>query len=192
MKYFFLSAVLASCLSCNSGKKEKTTEAPGPDTAGIIHPPDSATSKPEPVTGKIDIESFGDIRIGLTADETEKILGKPGSKSKAVKWEADGLMHEEWGWKDKGLVVNMSSDPENKTSPKVIASITANAGCPYKTKAGVGVGSTYDEIQAAYKNNINKEETGDDQIIIGSMYGGIVFTMKDNKVLNVFLGAAAE
>lgn len=191
MKYIAFSVLLAMTIGCNSSKNDKPADKPA-DTVAIIHPPDTAVTQPEPVTGKIDIESFGDIRIGQSADETEKVLGKPDSKSKAVKWEADALMHEDWEWKDKGLVVNMSSDPENKTAPKVIASITAGTLCPFKTRAGIGVGSSLEEIQAAYKNNINKEESGDDQVIIGSMYGGIIFTLQKNKVLHIFLGAAAE
>ncbi|MFN8290565.1 MAG: hypothetical protein U0U70_09925 [Chitinophagaceae bacterium] len=192
MKYLILTASLVAVLSCNSNKKDKPAATPAGDTAGVIHPPDTATTRPEPVTGKIDIESFGDLKIGQPADEAARLLGDPSSKAKAEKWEADGLMHQDWNWKDKGLVVNVTSDPANSSAPRVIASITASAPCNFKTKAGVSIGNTYEEVQAAYKDHINKEESGDDQMIIGNMYGGIVLTFRDKKVAHIFLGAAAE
>lgn len=192
MRHFLIALLLFSMVACNSNKKDKPADNNSGDTTGIIHSPDTLTIKQEPVAGKIDIESFGDIKIGQPIDEAVKLLGDASSKGKAEKWEADGLMHQEWKWKDKGLTVNVSSDPANNSAPKVISSITASAPCAFKTKAGITIGNSYDEVQAAYKNDINKEESGDDQVIVGSMYGGIVFTFEDKKVKSIFLGAAAE
>lgn len=191
MKYIAFPALLALAIACNSSKNDKPADKPA-DTAGIIHNPDTASTKPEPVITKADIEHLGDLRLGMPADSTENIAGKPDSKSKPEKWGADEMMHETWKWKDKGLEINVVSDPRNAAAGKQVFSITASTLCPYKTKAGIGVGSTMEEIQAAYKDQINKEESGDDQVIIGSMYGGIIFTMQNNKVLHVFVGAAAE
>ncbi len=191
MKYIVLSALLALTAACNSSKNDKPGDKPA-DTAGIIHNPDTASAKTEPVIVKADIEHLGDLRLGMSTDSAETIAGKPGSKSKAEKWGADEMMHETWKWNDKGLEMNIVSDPQNAAAGKQVFSITASANCPYKTKAGIGVGSTMEEIQAAYKDQINKEETGDNQVIIGSMYGGIIFTLQNNKVLHVFVGAAAE
>lgn len=116
----------------------------------------------------------------------------PDSRSKAIEWAADGLLHEDWGWKSSGLVLNMSSDKTNIDSTLSIYSITAIAPCFFKTKAGIGIGSSYAEVQAAYKKDIDPEATDKTQITVGSVYGRIIFSFKNDKVNKIFLGAEAE
>jgi hypothetical protein len=145
-----------------------------------------------PSIGKIDMESFGAIKLGQHFNEMKVALGPPDTKSKAVEWDADGLLHEDWIWKNKGLVLNISSDKQHTDSTVSVFSITANAPCDFKTKAGVGIGSSYAEVEAAYKKDIDPEATDKTQITVGSVYGGIIFSFKNDKVNNIFLGAAAE
>lgn len=190
MKRILLPAFTLLIFSCNSSKKESTetkndTTAPAPPST----PPPGVEMTS---AGKIDIESFGDIKIGQPYLETLKALGEPDQKSKATEWGADGLLHEDWTWTNKALVLNMSSEKTNVSGSMAVFSITAGEACSLKTKAGVGIGSTYDEIQVAYKNDINAEESTKEQVTVGSVYGGIIFTLRDNKVIRVFLGAAAE
>lgn len=190
MKKVLLPVLTLLTLSCNNSKKE-STETKSDST--VVEPP----STPPPgvemqPAGKIDIESFGDIKIGQPYLEALKALGEPGEKSKVTEWAADGLMHEDWTWKDKGLVLNMSSDKNNVSGSMVVFSINASEPCFYKTKAGIGIGSKYDELQAAYQKDINAEESSKEQVVVGSVYGGIIFTLTKGKVTNIFLGAAAE
>ena len=188
---------IAIFISCKSGtEKEKNIPATIVDSIPPI-PPKDTTSKseyenPGQATNKIDIESFGDIKLGQHYNETIKAVGNPDSKSKAVEWGADGLLHEDWTYKSKGLVLNMSSDKTNVEGSLSIFSITATSPCSFKTKAGVGIGSSYIEVQKAYKKDIDAEATDKTQITVGSVYGGIIFTFKDDKVSTIFLGAAAE
>jgi hypothetical protein len=142
--------------------------------------------------GKIDIESFGDIKLGQPYLEMQRVLGAPDTKSPAIEWAADGLMHEDWTWKNKGLVLNMSSDKNNVSGTMVIFTITATALCTFKTKAGMGIGSSYSEVRDAYEKDIDPEATDKTQITVGSVYGGIIFNFKNDKAERVFLGAEAE
>lgn len=191
MKYLFLLASVCLLFACKPGKGDKQAAETGNDTINIIHPPDSATG-PEMPAGKTDIESFGDTKLGQPYLETLKALGDPGTKSKAEEWGADGLMHEDWTWKDKGLVLNMSSDKNNVSGTMAVFSIKASAPCHFKTKAGIGIGSSTAEVEEAYRKDINSEESSKEQITVGSVYGGIIFTLKNGKVETIFLGAAAE
>jgi hypothetical protein len=192
MKHFLFPAILILLVSCNSAKNDDTgTDIKNDSSANVTAPPDTTATTDLP-SGKIDIESFGDIKLGQLHTETLRTLGEPASKTKAVEWGADGLMHEDWAWKDKGLELNMSSDKNNVPGTLAIFSITAKAPCTFKTKAGVGIGSSYAEVQEAYKRDIKPEENSKEQIVVGSVYGGIIFTFKNERVESIFLGAAAE
>jgi hypothetical protein len=184
MKQYLLLTVIVIFTSCKSGEKEKQ-ETPVRN--------DSITTAP-PVTpiGKIDIESFGDIKIGQPHVKTIEALGQPDSKSPAVEWGADGLMHEDWTYSAKGLILNMTSAKGTSEGTRYVSSITANANCTFKTRADMGIGNSYTEVQEAYKRDIDATATDKEQITVGSIYGGIIFTFKNDKVVTAFLGAAAE
>jgi hypothetical protein len=182
MKYFIILVAL-SVGACNSNsskedsKKEDTTKQ-------VVAPP---------VEGKIDIESFGDLKIGQHYKETLRVLGDPGHKSKPIEWEADGLMHEDWNYGAKGLMLNMAAEYDKRDSTLAVFTITATPPCAMKTRANMGIGNTIDEVRAAYKRDINNEMSNEEQVVVGEIYGGIIFTFgTDKKVNRVFLGAAAE
>ena len=185
MKQYLILAVIVVFTSCKSGEKEKKES---------LVKNDSITTTVPPVTpiSKIDIESFGDIKIGQPHVKTIEALGQPDSKSPAVEWGADGLMHEDWIYSAKGLTLNMTSAKGTSDGTRYVSSITANANCTFKTRADMGIGNSYTEVQEAYKRDIDATATDKEQITVGSIYGGIIFTFKNDKVVTVFLGAAAE
>lgn len=187
--YLLTGTVVLFIISCNSSTNEKPVPDVRKDTTAIITT-DSA-GKTATSTGKIDIESFGDIKLGQPATQLMRVLGKPENKTKAIEWEADGLLHEDWTWKSKGLIINLSSEIGDTTTLKVF-SIRAKAPCTFKTKANIGIGSSYAEVQEAYSRDINAEESNKEQVTVGSIYGGIIFTFRNDKVESIFLGAAAE
>jgi hypothetical protein len=192
MKKYFIPALVLLLTACNSGKSDTQGTAVRKDSITAKNDSGTITVQPQDQSGKIDIESFGNIKIGQHYTETIKVVGDPGSKSKATEWSADGLLHEDWSWAEKGLMLNMSSDKANVEGSLAIASITAISPCTFKTKAGMGIGSSYAEVEQAYKKNIDPESTNKEQITVGSVYGGIIFSFKDAKVSKIFLGAAAE
>jgi hypothetical protein len=56
----------------------------------------------------------------------------------------------------------------------------------------MGMGSSYAEVETAYKKDIDPEATDKTQITVGSVYGGIIFSFRNDKVSRIFLGAEAE
>lgn len=192
MVRYILIAALITIAACNSNNEEPLKK----DSTRIVVPQDRTPAKADPppintAAVKLDIESFGEIRISQSAATTVTVLGQPGNKTKAILWEADGLMHEDWIYTAKGLVLNMAYDEKRKKS-KSIYTITATAPCIYTTKANIGIGSSYTEVSAAYKNDIDQSIKEKDQIIVGSVYSGIAFNFKNDTVQRVFLGAMAE
>jgi len=134
-------------------------------------------------------ESLGNLKLGLPQTEVLSQLGKPDEKSKATVWEADGLTHQEWSYKAKGIILDMSGQSENNFT---IGSITITPPSSLKTKTNVGIGSTLDEVTNAYKAYIDPSLSDTAYVVAGSVYGGLVFTFTRKKVSSVFIGAAAE
>ena len=128
--------------------------------------------------------------MGLSQKTIIGLLGQPDSKSKAEKWDADGLIHQDWLYQSRGIMVNMESD--NTHGDPNIFSITITSPCGFRTKKNMGIGSTYKEVMAAYENDIDKSFTDKNSITVGSVYGGIIFSFKNDKAEKIFIGAAAE
>lgn len=191
MKKLLPLLVVVILVSCNSGTKTEV-KVEGKQYDRDTSYPAKNPANSVPVTSKIDIESFGEIKLGMSAADVRKILGAPNTESPAIEWGADGMMHEDWTWKNKGLVLNISSDKTNRDSSLSVFSITASSPCTFKTKAGMSIGSSYEEVLEAYKKDIDPEATDKTQITVGSVYGGIIFSFRNSKTEKLFLGAAAE
>ena len=126
-----------------------------------------------------------------TEKDVLKLLGKPEKKSKAEEWGADGLIHQQWFYKKLGIVVDFVK--EDKSGLGEAYSVTISAPSEKKTSRGIGIGSAQQEVLKAYAAEINREESDlPETVVAGSIYGGAVFTMKNGKVVSIFIGAAAE
>ncbi len=135
-------------------------------------------------------DSLGRIQLGQGADVVDRLLGKPKSKGKEVYWEAIGEWVQEWNFPKLGLTLAMSS--EKKDGAKAVFSITAEAPCKLATSRGIKIGSAEADLKA-YRDVRNKEEsTPGKTFVAGSVYGGTIFALKDGKVAQIFIGAAAE
>jgi hypothetical protein len=75
---------------------------------------------------------------------------------------------------------------------KSIESITVTAPSTLTTKQGIGIGSTEQEVMRIYKPYWNREESGHETFVAGSIYGGLIFNLEGGQVTRIFLGAAAE
>jgi len=192
MKLFlsFLGMAL-TIAGCNSSKsKDEAKPDINKDTALAV--PDSTTNNATKDTAAngADLGGVGDLLLGLSDTKAIELLGQPDSKSKAEEWGADGLMHQDWLYKTKGITLNM--DNSKGKDKQTISSITITSPCNFKTKNNMGIGSTYKEVMTAYENNIDKSFTDKATITVGSVYGGIIFSFKNDKAEKIFIGAAAE
>ena len=126
-----------------------------------------------------------------TEKEILKLLGKPEKKTKAEEWGADGLIHQKWLYGKMGIAVDFVREGTSGTGKA--DSVTLSAPSRKKTSRGIGIGSLQKEVLEAYGAEFNREESLlPDTIIAGSVFGGLVFTMKDGRVESIFIGAAAE
>ncbi|MEE9905768.1 MAG: hypothetical protein K4305_10145 [Chlorobium sp.] len=141
-------------------------------------------------------ERLGPLRLGLPAGQVLKALGKPDEKSECEVWAADGAEHQQWRYPAQGIVLGMVA--EGAGNVQQIDAITISAPCRFRTTRDMGIGSGRGAVLEAYRKEI-AQPSGDsavgisnDAVIAGSVYGGVVFTIKDNKVTGVFIGAGAE
>jgi hypothetical protein len=171
-------------------------DATKPDPADVAPPvaedPDDENSpRVKSAMALLAEEDLGGLKPGLDAKAAEKILGKASKKGKPVMEEATGESVATWEWKKAGVSI-VFSDAKKKP---VARNITLTAGAKLKTKAGVGIGSTLEELDAAYAA-VRRPADGDGDAEalyrIGTMYVGMVFELKDRAVTLVTWGTLAE
>lgn len=139
----------------------------------------------------IENEKIGKLKLSIKNKDLEKIIGKPEIKSKFQIWAADGVEHQTWKYKKLGIELDMMKIDKNTSE---INMITIKSPCKLKTTKNIGIGSTKDEVLKTYKKYIDQESysKNSNSIIVGSIYGGLIFGIKNNKVNEIFLGASAE
>lgn len=142
---------------------------------------------------------IGGIRLGMPEAGLMEVAdsGSMGApvKGEDVMWEAIGEAVQTWDFKEAGLSLDMGSSEIG--GEKEVFSITVKAPSKLKTARGIGIGSTGEDAVQAYADYPTDEfeaevvaENGN--LLIGSIYGGMIFTLDDGIVSGIFLGAAAE
>ena len=62
-----------------------------------------------------------------------------------------------------------------------------------KSAEGIGIGSSKNEVRAAYSDMINMEDSSEKVIVLGSVYWGVHFHFSDEGVVeSITFGADAE
>ena len=136
-------------------------------------------------------ERIGSLGIDLPESEVAKMTDCELQRGPEELWGADGAYHQEWTDAACGLTVGMVS--EEKGGQKSVESISLISPGNLATKRGIRIGSSEQEVMAAYKPYWNKEESEHfGSFVGGSIYGGLLFDFNNGKVSRIFLGAAAE
>ena len=136
-------------------------------------------------------ESLGRLSLGLPEKDVVKLLGSPSTRGELLFQEADGNYVQNWHYPDKGIELWMSAGGK-KSGVKKIAAITASAPCTFATKKGIKIGDAESAARNAYAEHVDRETSDPGTLVVGSIYGGIIFNFTDGKVSRIFFGAAAE
>lgn len=130
--------------------------------------------------------------LQLNLDEQQVIskLGEPDKKGAINYWEAIGLNVQQWEYVEEGVHLEMYA--EEPDHAKSILTITVTQPNQFKTSKGVSLGSAKSKVLAAYQEALDLEMSNEDQIVVGSIYGGVIFDFKNHEVSKIFIGAAAE
>lgn len=187
-------------------KKAELNAEPKPVQTPKATPTSAATPKPDAAgAAKVDPktllddeghynyahDAFGDLKDGLADTAVVAKLGEPESKSGREEEGATGDIVDQWNYPKQGVTLTMRST--TMTGAQSIGGLTITAPCEFKTKLGIGIGSTRAEVLAAYGTFKDPEfPARPDQFIAGSVYGGTFFDFTEDKVVSMFMGAGAE
>jgi hypothetical protein len=130
------------------------------------------------------------LSLGLNEEIIIKKLGEPVERGIEEFWEATGTYNQEWKFESIGIILGMESESEK--GKKTVCSITLINPCSLKTSKSIGIGSEYQEVYNRYSKFIDTEFSSEENIVVGSIYGGTIFSFKNLKVDRIFIGAAAE
>ncbi|WP_300157156.1 hypothetical protein [Solidesulfovibrio sp.] len=137
-------------------------------------------------------ERLGPLRLGMAARDAARNLPCRPVVGRERLEGATGEYVQEWRLPDCGLTIKMSGP--RRSGPKTVAAVTATAPCRLVTSRGVGVGADEAAVAAAYGRF--KDEDGlsapGRTFLVGSIYGGLVFSLAEGRVTRLFLGAGAE
>lgn len=105
-------------------------------------------------------------------------------------WEGTANYVQRWEYRGLGLALEMESDEQGEY--KKVCHIEVTSPSAFRTSRGISVGSTKEAVLESYAGEINKEESESDAIVVGSIYGGTCFFIKDGKVSKIFIGELTE
>ena len=136
-------------------------------------------------------ESLGELKINLSAQQVIQLLGNPTQKGQVEFWAGDALYHQYWYYPNQGITLSMASETEKGQQNIGFIKLVSPSRLP--TKRGIKIGSSIEEVSLAYAKEKDQEMSIPDQTFIaGSIYGGLIFTFDKGRVIEIFLGAAAE
>ena len=137
-------------------------------------------------------ERIGGLGLGMPAQKVHANLSCHQPNKAREEFEgASGRYVQEWTYSDCGIQLHMGS--YKKRGAKVIESITVTAPSQLATSRGIRIGSTEEEVAQAYGQFRDPEESRTGTFFVaGSIYGGLLFTLLNGKVVKIFLGAAAD
>lgn len=117
-------------------------------------------------------------------------IGKPEKKDKDEYWGATGTFVQNWEYSSLGILLEMESDKQG--GPKKVMSIAIVSPCSLTTSQNIGIGSDVKLVNEKYLDKIDKSNSNNEAIVIGSLSGGTTFYLKNNIVNKIFIGALAE
>lgn len=142
----------------------------------------------------LDEVSVGGFTLGMPGVVAHRLANGKISIGKEILEGATGLVVQDWTAPALGLHLKMGR--EESESNWHVESIEISGQSELETDRGVGIGTPRKEVEKKYATEIERAEqiSGvENQVVAGSVYGGIIFTFDDaNKVATIFLGAAAE
>jgi hypothetical protein len=110
---------------------------------------------------------------GRTPDDFISVLGEPINKE-ACRW-----------YFEQDVQIDVFTD-----NTEIGNYVFLGSQCELKTAEGIGIGSTYDEVMEAYKDEINPEQTNKDIITVGINDEGVFFVIDEGVVSSIYISTS--
>ena len=152
----------------------------------------------------VEMWTIGPLTLGMTGDEIQDILGAPDLESNSGPVEeTDGSLRVCWFYKidnDPELLYSVKLDLADFGDGWRLDEVTVWPNVEWKTAEGIGIGSTEDEVRAAYPDAETKDSTlveNDVEIprtffTVGEGRTKLRIMVRDGKVANLNLGTFFE
>lgn len=167
----FCLLLLASACTSKDETESIQTPSPSPTKASVIYTP----SEGHVLTEK-DM-AIGDLSIGLSAEEVERIFGKPSQETIT-----HGIGDPLWIYKEKGIELSLGGE---------VWAIRVKSPFSATTPRGIGVGSTEEEVKSAYpeaKQLLNTANNGANHALEQKSPDNkytLQFTIEDSRVTGI-------
>ncbi|MBX2877710.1 MAG: hypothetical protein KTR30_36660 [Saprospiraceae bacterium] len=195
-----LSLLIVACdqkRSQENQSKDKDSSATNSELNQTDLPPETYQSSEIDKIGweLLEQETFGEIRLEMDSVSIIKIIGQPDSVTTINYWGADGGYHNEWFYNKLGLTIGMNrvpDHPNHKYQACLADRMTLTSPSKLYTARRIRIGSTRGEVLSNYKLAITDTVGFDNNLVAGTVYGGLLFQLEQDTVVRIFLGAAAE
>ncbi|MBS1187396.1 MAG: hypothetical protein H6R04_1414 [Burkholderiaceae bacterium] len=142
-------------------------------------------------SGLLKSERIGTLHIDMPAAKVRQAVDCAFKRGPEKWWGADGAYHQEWVSKPCGLTLGMVA--AKKGGRQTVESIALAAPAKLATQQGIRIGSSEPEVERAYGRYRDADNSVKGQnFVAGSVFGGLMFSFKQGRVSQIFLGAAAE
>ncbi len=175
--------------SCTNTTNNNTSNIENPQKSKVVAIDTISTSKTSSVLNEHDIIG-GWLKESIEQQVVIDKLGLPEKKGKDEYWEATGTYVQNWNYTSLGITLEMES--ESQGGIKKVRSIIIIHPCKLTTSQGVGVGSDEKSVREKYLKLIDASNSNAEAIVVGSIYGGAIFTLDNGIVSKIFIGATAE
>ena len=137
-------------------------------------------------------EGIGPLRLGMPAGEALTVAGCKATLAAESYEGATGDYVRQARLPGCGVTLKLAG--ERKGGAKDVAAVTVKAPSRFTTRQGIGIGATEAQVLAAYGRFRDAEGISrpGKVFVAGSLYDGLIFTFKNGRVAEIFLGAAAE
>lgn len=133
----------------------------------------------------------GWLALNLPEETVLATLGQPDTKDRVAFWGALEVYVQSWHYPEQGIKIDMMS--EWLGGPQEVLRVQLNESATSTTARGIGIGSTWAEVEAAYGDERELGTAGAENIFVaGSIYGGVIFSFEGDRVSEIMLGAGAE
>lgn len=132
----------------------------------------------------------GWLKVSVNQQVVIYKIGNPENTGEDEYWGALGTYVQNWEYPSLGI--NLEMESEIKGGNKRVRSITINQPSKLTTFEGISIGSEAKDVIGKYLKLINTFYSDTNTIVVGSIYGGTIFYLKDGAVSKIFIGAAAE
>jgi hypothetical protein len=142
-------------------------------------------AEPDP-TSILDTETIGGLKIGADEKAILAVLGAPKHEDKSQQEGATMDYVSEWTWPTASIT--MFSDTGKPPWKARLISIAKTS--TLETSQHIHLGSTRADVEKAYKRS-DEDDGKPDQFLVGSIYGGVMFEFKKDRVVTISMGPFA-